>query len=439
MKSPFGRNGRLRSAVRHFRETWFFDLKVRYAAARRRRLRNMRVIGITGSSGKSTATALLAHILAGQNRVAFNRFENHISAVVRTMRTLPGDTEFAVIEVSTGEAPRIERTAGLIAPDIAIVTMARLEHFKTFRTVEAVAFEKGHLVAGLKKGGIALLNFDDPLVMKMSERTEARVVTFGRNPGADYVAEDVRTSLEHGLELTIAGRGRRFHLAVRLFGEHFHVPVLAAVACALEIGVPETEIEGRLASFEGYHDRCGVIRLPGGPVFVVDTCKSPDHSVTLPMDLIAGAKAIRKTIVLGQISDFGGNPQKIYTRAARYALRVADRVILTGPRSHKARLTDAEAAGRVFRIPEVHDVADYLARTALPGEVILLKSSENIHLERAYLAFRQDVRCHAAECGRKSGCVRCGLAAVPFSEHPRRESERRRLVKRLRAQQARSS
>lgn len=433
MTGLFGKHGRIRAAIRHVRTTGFFALKLRYAAARRRRLRNMRVVGITGSSGKSTTTALLSHILSARHRVAFNRLENYINNVVRLLRTVPKDTEFAVIEVAAGAEPKIEKTAGLIGPDVAVVTMVRLEHYKAFRTTEAVAHEKGHLVAALKKDGLALLNFDDPLVMRMAERTQARVVTFGRDPDADYVAEDVHSSLDNGLTMTVRGRGKRVTLSLRLYGEYFYLPVLAAATCALELGVTEAEIEERLAAFEGYSNRCGVIRIPGGPVFVVDTAKSPAHSVTLPMDLIAGAPAIRKTIVLGQISDYSGDPRRTYKRAARHAAGIADRVILTGPYSHKARLSEAEAAGKVFEIPEVHDVAEFLKRTALPGEIILLKSAQNIHLERAYLAFRQEVLCHVAECGRSSGCVGCGLAGVPFSEHPRRERERRRLIERLRA------
>lgn len=434
MTALFGKHGRIRTAIRHVRNTGFFALKLGYAAARRRRLRNMRVVGITGSSGKSTATALLSQILSGRHRVAFNRLDNHISAVVRMLRTVPKDTEFAVIEVSAGTEPKIEKTAGLIGPDVAVVTMARLEHYKAFRTAEAVAHEKGHLVAALKKDGLALLNFDDPLVMQMAERTQARVVTFGREPGADYVAEDVHSSLDHGLTMSVRGKGKRVSLSLRLYGEHFYLPVLAAVACALELGTAEAEIEERLAAFEGYSNRCGVIRIPNGPVFVVDTAKSPAHSVTLPMDFIAGEQAIRRTIVLGQISDYPGDPRRTYKRAARHAAGIADRVILTGPNAHKARLTEEEAAGKVLQIPEVHDVADFLKRTAIPGEIILLKSAQNIHLERAYLVFRQEVLCRAAECGRTSGCVGCGLAGLPFPQHPRRESERRRLVERLRAE-----
>jgi UDP-N-acetylmuramoyl-tripeptide--D-alanyl-D-alanine ligase len=370
--------------------------------------------------------------------VAFNRLENHISAVVRTLRTAPKDTEFVVMEVSAGNEPKIEKVARLIAPDVVVVTMVRLEHHKTFRTCEAVAHEKGHLVAGLKKDGIALLNFDDPLVMRMSDRTEARVVTFGRGLGADYVAEDVRSSLDFGLQMSVRGKGKRVTLTLKLYGEHFYLPVLAAVACALELGIPPPEIEERMADFEGYSNRCGVIRMPNGPVFVVDTCKSPDHSVTLPMDFIAEAHAIRKTIVLGQISDYAGNSNRVYKRAAKYAVGVADRVILTGPNSHKARLPEEEIAGKILRIPDVHEVADFLKRTSLPGEIILLKSSQNIHLERAYLAFQQQVLCRVEECGRESGCISCGLAGLPFSEHPRREHERRPVVKRLRAETSRS-
>ncbi|WP_187969853.1 Mur ligase family protein [Aquibium microcysteis] len=423
----------LRAALRQMRETYVFPLKLAYASARRRSMRGMTVIGITGSSGKSTTTALLSGILAEDHRVAFNRLENHISSVARTLRKAPRDTQYAVIEVSAGDTPKIEKTAKLIGPDVAVVTMVALEHHKTFRTPEGVCREKGHLVEALGPSGLAVLNFDDPLVMSMTGRTSARVVTFGLSAGADYVASEIVSGLGTGLRMRIDGKGQTVELALQLYGRHFYLPVLAAVACALELGIAPPTIRKALAGFEGYGNRCGIVRIPDGPVFLVDTCKSPAHSVTLPMDMLKTETAPRKTVVLGHVSDYGGNPRKVYSAAVRHAATVADRIVLTGPTSHKARVPELEESHRIVRLPEVHEVADFLKTSALPGEIILLKSSQNIHLERAYLAFLQDVNCRIPECGRTSGCISCGLSGLPGSEHPRREHQRRRLVQALKS------
>jgi UDP-N-acetylmuramoyl-tripeptide--D-alanyl-D-alanine ligase len=410
------------------REEHLLRLKLAYTRARRDRMRDLRVIGITGSSAKSTTTAILAHILSQNARVASNRLDNSLTAVARTLRKAPRGTQFAVLEIAAGDTPKIERVAALVRPDVAIVTMIEIEHYSTFRTKEAIAEEKGHLVAAVPATGLALLNAEDPYVMGMAQRTKARIVTFGRLEDADYVASEIAFRMPGGLRFRIVGRGHDLTVTANLFGIHFYLPVLAAVSCALELGIDAATILQAVASFEGYSNRCGVAKIEGGPTFVLDTAKGPYHSIRLPIDALAAVEAPRKTIVIGQISDYKGKPQPVYSAAAKHAAQVADRVYLAGPNAHKAKLPEQTGKVEFARFHEVGELAAHLKKTAIPGEVILLKSSQNIHLERAFLAFRSEIRCMAVDCGLMSGCLGCGLYEVPHHEHPRGETRRRKRV-----------
>jgi UDP-N-acetylmuramoyl-tripeptide--D-alanyl-D-alanine ligase len=425
-----------RGAVRRWRESYLFQVKMAIATRKRRSMKSMRVIAITGSSTKSTTTAILRHILSQHHRVVGNDFDNGLNTIVRILKNAPRNSEFAVLEVAAGKTPQIERGARIMRPDVAIVTMIGLEHFSAYRTKEAIAHEKGHLVEALSASGIALLNADDEHAMAMAGRTAARIVSFGLQANADYRAQDITFDLRDGLRMRVSGHGHDVEIGANLFGRHFYLPVLAAVACALELGISPEVVQRAVASFSGIIDRCGVFPVSGGPVFVIDTCKAPLHSITLPMDALGEIDAPRKTIVIGQISDYGGDPKKAYSVAARHAASVADRVFMVGPKAGKARFDAANSSCEFARFEDLSDLARHLKETAMAGEAILLKSSGNLHLERAALALQTDVNCWAEECGVDSNCFSCGLYTVPFHEHPQAKGARKRLARQLGAKSA---
>ena len=426
----------LRSVVRRWRQSYLFEAKVAVAARKRRFMKNMTVIGITGSSTKSTTTEILRHILSQNHRVVGNDFDNGLNTIVRILKNAPLNSEFAVLEVAAGKTPQIERGARIMRPDVAIVTMIDLEHYSAYRTKEAVAHEKGHLVEALPASGIALLNADDDHAMAMAGRTAARIVTFGLQANADYRAQDITFDLRNGLRMRVSGHGYDLPIGANLFGRHFYLPVLAAVACALEMGVSPEIVQRAVASYAGIIDRCGVFPVSSGPVFVMDTRKAPFHSIKLPMDALAEIDAPRKTIVIGQIGDYGGTSAKPYTVAAKHAATVADRVFMVGPTAGKARFDEANSSCEFARFGDLRDLAGDLKETALAGEAILLKSASNLHLERAVLALQTDVNCWAETCGRDSNCFSCGLYMLPFHDHPHGERAHKKLAKQLGAKSA---
>jgi UDP-N-acetylmuramoyl-tripeptide--D-alanyl-D-alanine ligase len=139
--------------------------------------------------------------------------------------------------------------------------------------------------------------------------------------------------------------------------------------------------------------------------------------LSLAFDMMARSTAGRKRIVLGQLSDFGGSNAK-YARAYESVREIADQVIYVGEHAHRSKASQADRdSGRFVELRTPKEVSDHLRRTAAPGELILLKSSSSLHLERLALAWTYDVKCWIPACGKKEGCQTCGLFEVPFEEH----------------------
>lgn len=286
--------------------------------------------------------------------------------------------------------------------------MVALEHKSNFKTVAAVQQEKSELVRSLKAHGLAVLNADDPLVLAMVSECAGRTVTFARdNADATYRVTHLRCTLPDRLHLTLNWKGQSLALRTRFAGQHFWLPTTAAAATALELGVPPALIAERIASFEPVLERCGVLTVDDGPTFLVDSVKAPWHSIGLSFDMLAGARASRKRIVLGQMSDFMGSNKK-YRDAYRMARAVADEVIFVGDHAHRSDASPEDIAnGRFFAFTAPRDVFEHLQSTAIPGEIILLKGSGGLHLERIALAFAHDVACWTPKCGKTLACLDC--------------------------------
>jgi UDP-N-acetylmuramoyl-tripeptide--D-alanyl-D-alanine ligase len=414
----------LRSCTRPWRDRIRREMK--YFKARLARSRSKaRVVAVTGSSAKSTTSALLAHIMRGVADTDEQVLANTLTDIIKAVRRERRSTAFTVIEAGVSKRGDMDRVAPLLRPDIAIVTHVGLEHYASFRSSEAIAQEKGKLVAAVRPGGAAVLNADEPLVLEMASRTRGKIVTFGRGAGADCRVIAATANFPERLRVTLAWRGSEFDIQTRLVGEQFWVTVAACFCAASELGAPPEVIIEKCASFEPIDGRCAPVVIENGPIFIVDCVKAPWSTLPLSYALMKNARAPYKRIVLGQIADFPGNPRSKYRDAYRAAAQVCDQVIFVGPNSHRSGASSEErASGRFVELPSVAAVSDYVRESARPGELILLKSSKNLHLERIALSWRHEVRCWAEQCGLGKTCVQCGLHSIPHEQHARLRDER---------------
>jgi UDP-N-acetylmuramoyl-tripeptide--D-alanyl-D-alanine ligase len=402
-----------------------------YLARRARAKSRATFIGITGSSGKTTAGSLLGHILAGHGSVYTQVLANTMKLLVSTLSrrmNKDGGADYVVFEAGASGPGTIRPMAELLRPNVAIVTMVQLEHFSSFKTLENIAREKSGLVEALEPGGFAMLNADDPHVLAMASATDCRSVTFGTSGLGDYRVSNVDAAYPRLLRFSLHWRGGALDIETPFPGAHFWLPTVAAAATALELGVPPQTVRDRIATFEPLPNRGQVLTVPGGPRFIVDSAKAPWHSLSLAFDMIARARAGRKRIVLGQLADFTGSNTK-YAHAYTSAREIADQVIYAGDHAHRSRASqDDRDGGRFIELRTAKEVSDHVAQTAQPDELILIKSSSSLHLERVALARMHDVQCWIPVCGKSEGCEQCGLYGVPFEQH--REYVRQRKLDR---------
>jgi UDP-N-acetylmuramoyl-tripeptide--D-alanyl-D-alanine ligase len=396
-------------------------LRQLYVRANRLRC-NARIVAVTGSSAKTTTVSLLSHILAGNAQVLAQAVANGLRDAIKTLRRMTPDDDYVVMEAGTGAIGHLRKVARVMRPNVAIVTLVALEHYSAFRSLEAVSKEKSELVRALSQSGLAILNADDPLALAMSDATRARKVTFGIDSG-DYRVRDAEISSRGALAFTLAKQDQVVRLETRLLGMHNWLAVTAAATAALEMGCPPRLVAERVRTFNPIFGRMSVHHIDNGPTFILDTAKSPYHSIHLPLETLNAISAPRKRFVLGQISDFPGNPLRRYRDTFRAAKLIADEVIFVGTHGKLARATEADVVeGRFKSFATVEALAEYIKATAIPGEVILLKSSQGMHLERIFLNFLDPLRCWPNECGVKGTCKNCGHFHKAFSEHPLKKS-----------------
>lgn len=402
--SLFARDGVVRTRVRRIRHALLGERACRH----RRRLRNCRIIAVTGSVGKSTTVRLVSAILQEAGATASSILFNTRLHIARQVMQLSDEQDFAVFEVSGHMPGHMARCANILRPDIAIVTRVGSDHWKAFRSREAIAAEKSELPAAAMPGGTVVLNADDPLVMAMAARTRANVVTVGKAEGADYRARDISARLPGTLSFTVEHDGETHRIQTRLSGGHWYVVVLSAIAAARAAGAAWDDIKRVLAATPGLAGH-GLLYEHDGRYFIVDTAKAPAQDLGPVFEMLDGADVPRRTIVFAQLSDYPGEDRRWYRRAYEAAAQHADRVIVMRPPGTSSVRIPQEHLDRGFAVQAEtwQDVSRLMAETALPGELILLKSAKVEHLERAFLHLVEPVTCMIPRCGRTHQCFGC--------------------------------
>jgi UDP-N-acetylmuramoyl-tripeptide--D-alanyl-D-alanine ligase len=233
-------------------------------------------IGVTGSCGKTTTKDLIAAILATQARgQRTNKLHKIPESVARTIFTIRPWHRFCVHELSGHKPGTMAESVDLFRPDIGVVTHVGCDHYRAYRSKEAIAAEKGTLVESLPADGIAVLNADDPYVLAMRARTRARVVTYGLSPAAMVRGESVTSAWPERLSLTVGYEGKKVRINTQLLGEHWASSVLAAVATGVARGVTLAKCARAVERVAPVEGRLSPHETSDGITFVRDDWKAP--------------------------------------------------------------------------------------------------------------------------------------------------------------------
>ena len=375
------------------------------------------VIGITGSVGKTTAKEAIAAVLgalAPDSAVFKNRANyNGLYGLPIALGELRPEHRIAVLEMAADHLGEIGRLARIAPPDIAVVTTVEPAHLEAFGSLEAIAREKGDLVAALPPSGLAVLNADDPRVLAMAKRTSARVITYGtctednhgdtentenetesgRTPCSpclrgsicpDVYATDILVSRE-GTSFTVNTPAGSRKINIPLLGRHQVYAALAAIAVGLARGVELDTIAGRLAAMPRVPGRLNPLPGRRGSLLLDDSYSASPAAVEAALETLAALDARHRIAVLGDMLELGDYETTGHERVGRQAARVLDLLVTKGNRA-RSIADAARAAGMpadqviVTYTPE--DAARAVLERLAPGDVALVKGSLATRMEQ---------------------------------------------------------
>lgn len=364
-----------------------------------------KVVGITGSAGKTTTKDLTAHVLGATGRRVLRSRKNYnnelgVALSVLQMETggaRPSDFDVAVLEMGMSMPGEIARHCLVAPPDVSVVTLVAPVHLEFMGSVEAIAAGKAQIVEGLKPGGTAVLNADDERVAAMREKAghAARIITYGTSERADVRAVDI---------VTVGVGTSRFRLitpegeavaTLSMHGRHNVLNALAASAVAASFGVAAEEIAAALSTAAPSEMRGEVLRFAEGFTVVDDSYNSNPRSLLSMAEAVAqgGENVKRRVVVAGEMLELGDEAATLHRDAGREIARLGVEV-LWGVRGAARELIEgardsgmSDEATRFFDSSE--EAAASLADAVRPGDLVLVKGSRGVHTERLVEALKE--------------------------------------------------
>jgi aminoacyl-tRNA hydrolase len=377
-----------------------------------RRLKHRTVfVGITGSAGKTTSKDLCVAVLSSFMPCASTwESSNGRFEVAQTVRRVRRRHRVCVVEVSAARPGQLDFSLGIVKPDIAVLTLVARDHFSAFKSIEAIAEEKAKVVAALPPTGVAVLNIDDPLVKKVGEACNRRVVWIGQAEGATLRLLKARSSWPEPLTLAVQYQGAVHQVETQLHGTQLALSVLVALGVAVALDLP---IERAIAALKGAkttEGRMQVVAADDGVTFVRDDWKAPLWSLQAPFDFMKQATAPRKVMIIGTLSDYSMSASKIYPKVATQALEVGDLVVFVGPHAMRAlKAGSSRDDKQLLAFPSIREASAYLKEALREGDLVLMKGSNKAdHLVRLMLDRKTPIHCWQQKCGLSAFCGSCG-------------------------------
>jgi len=362
-------------------------------AAAVRRHWGKRLIGITGSAGKTTTKEAVAKVLGAKFSVLKSQgnLNNGFGLPLQLLR-LETTHEAAVIEMGMSHAGEIAALAQIAAPDWGVVTNVGTAHAQNFPDgVTGIARAKYELVAALPAHGVAFLNCDDPYVSQFGRNFRGKAVYYGRGPCADPKAQEITARGAEGQTAKVRAGGQEATLHLHLLGEHNISNAMAAIAVGVEAGISLEACCAALAELEPEDKRGQVLAVNGATV--INDCYNSNPEALKAMihtlELMRVSEGGQRILVAGAMLELG--PESAALHAACGAAAAEAGIDLVAGVSGDARFLaeaarEAGAEARFFETPE--EAGEWLRSSAGVGDVVLLKGSRGVRLERALEAWR---------------------------------------------------
>ena len=344
----------------------------RLATAWRREL-GARVIGVTGSTGKTSTKDILSALLRPKVRTIASRanFNTEIGVPLEILGA-PDGTEVMVLEMAMRGVGQIAELATIAEPDVGVIVTIGPVHLELLGSIENVAAAKAELIAGLRADATAVVPVDEPL-LKPHLRDDVHTVTFG------LAGADVRLARADGDELVVDHMGEEIRLEVPFRQAHMRTNLLAAVAAAKAVGVtPSGRVELALSPGRGQQ-----VSLPGGMTLIDDCYNANPMSMRAALDELTAVADrgahLRRVAILGDMLELGPDERRYHVEIGAHAERTGvDLLITVGP---LAQAMTEGFDGEAYPVKDADEAASLALELTAPGDVVLVKGSRGVGLE----------------------------------------------------------
>jgi UDP-N-acetylmuramoyl-tripeptide--D-alanyl-D-alanine ligase len=346
-----------------------------------------RLVGITGSAGKTTTKELLAAILASRFRVAATPGNlNNLYGFPLSLLNVPDGTQWMVAEMGMSTPGELRQLSLLGRPAAAVFTVVRPVHLEFFASVAAIAEAKSEILAGLAPDGFIVANADDPEVARISRRHGARVVWYGRQSrDADVRGRDLAPEPGGavGSRFVLEAGSRSTEVRLPLHGLYNVENCLAAAACAWALGLSLDEIAAAVRGAKPASMRGVVHRTEQGFILIDDSYNSNPDALGKALESAAALPGERRVAVLGDMRELGPAGPYFHREAGQQAARLGFSPVVGVGELSRELVAGAEAAGAAaIWVPDAAAAAEWAAGEVRPGDLVIVKASRGVGLEK---------------------------------------------------------
>src|ERR1700722_7984534 len=350
-------------------------------------------IGITGSMGKTTTKEALAHLLSIKYRVHRTKgnFNNHFGLPLGLL-TLEPEYDLAVVEMGMSHAGEIAAVAHIALPNQGVVTNVAPVHLEYFDSIAGIARAKYELVESLPGNGTAVLNADDDYVSQFGRDFRGKVVLYGTLPASTVRAENIQPKGADGSEFDVVIGNSRARVQLPLVGSHNVLNALAAIAVGMERVLKLSEAADALASLAPPDKRGQVVQL--GNITVVNDCyNSNPKALDAMVEALVAMPARRRIVVAGEMLELGAAGEELHRQAGRHMAEKKVDALLGVRGLAQAMIESAAGAGvRAEFVYTPEAAGEWLGRETRDGDVVLLKASRGVKLEKALETWKAALR-----------------------------------------------
>lgn len=344
-----------------------------------------RVIGVTGSAGKTTTKEAIAQVLAARFNVlkSAGNLNNAFGVPLQLLR-LEREHEVAVIEMGMNHAGEIAALAKIAEPDWGVVSNVGPVHLEFFPDgIAGIARAKYELIEALPPSGLAILNFDDEYVAAFGRGLGDRAVFYGLNEGAEVRAVHIAELGSEGVLFTVEAHAERASVQLHLLGRHNVPNALAAIAVGLRSGIPLADCAAAISDLQPADKRGEVIDWRGATL-INDCYNSNPRALDAMVDALMAIPAERHIVIAGEMLELGPETEALHAACGQ---RMAERgvQIVIGVRGAASAIVEAakQAGAEALFVPTPAEARQWIQANVHPGDALLLKASRGVRLEQA--------------------------------------------------------